>query len=164
MNDLIDDMQAEWAEQRPDIDFSSIGAVVRIQLLAKLLNDNAEQALSQFGLKLWEYDVLSALRRQGRPYEMLASELAQASLLTSGTITTRIDGLENRGLVERRPDSHDRRAINIRLTSKGKELIDKAVAARIDRADEQLSCMTESEIARISSGLRKLFVQMSAHA
>lgn len=162
MNDLVDELLTEWAEERPELDCSALGVVVRVQLLAKLLSDDAEQALNRLGLKLWEYDVLSALRRQGKPFEMLASELAQASLLTSGTITTRIDGLEERGLVKRRPDRNDRRAINIRLTPAGKELIDEAVAARIASANDQLSCISDAERAKISAGLRKIFVSMAA--
>lgn len=162
MNDLVDQLLNEWAEERPELDCSALGVVVRVQLLAKLLGDDAEESLSELDIKLWEYDVLSALRRQGSPYEMLASELAQASLLTSGTITTRIDGLEQRGLVQRRPDTSDRRAINIRLTRKGKALIDAAVAKRIARADRQLSTISAIEIGQISSGLRKILLQMSA--
>ncbi len=156
MNDVIDDMQAAWAEQRPDVDFSSLGAVVRIQLLAKLFNENAEQALAQFGLKLWEYDVLSALRRQGAPYELLASELARASMLTSGTVTTRVDGLERRKLVKRFRDTKDRRIVRTRLTALGLKTIDGAIAARITSADEQLSVLSSREFRSMTSALRKV--------
>ena len=162
MNDVVDQLVTEWGDQRPELDCSSLGVVVRVQLLAKLLSDNAEQALKDHGLKLWEYDVLSALRRQGKPYEMLASELAEASLLTSGTITTRIDGLEERGLAKRRPNQDDRRAINIRLTRAGRDLVDEAVGARIASADEQLDCLPRIEQARVSAGLRKLPVKLAS--
>jgi DNA-binding MarR family transcriptional regulator len=161
MPDLVDDLLNEWARQRPELDCSALGVVVRVQLLAKLLCDGAEESLAEFDLKLWEYDVLSALRRQGKPYEMLASELARDSLLTSGTITTRIDGLEKRGLVKRSPDMNDRRAINIRLTRQGLDAINDAIGARISAAEHQLHRLTDAERHQVSDALRKVLQDMA---
>lgn len=161
MHDLVDQLMIEWGEERPELDCSALGVVVRVQLLAKLLGDAAEMSLQGLGLKLWEYDVLSALRRQGRPYEMSASELANASMLTSGTITTRIDRLEERGLVERRPHPDDRRAVNIRLTAAGRRLVDEAVAARLATAEEQLKRLSTSERTQVSKALRKVFISVA---
>lgn len=156
MNDLVDDLQKEWAEQRPDLDCAPLGVVVRVQHLAKLFSENAEQALARFSLKLWEYDVLSALRRQGTPYELPASELARASMLTSGTVTTRIDGLERRKLVKRRRNTNDRRVVQIRLTALGLTTIDAAIAARMASADQQLRALSSRERKSLISTLRKV--------
>ena len=156
MTDLVDELLDEWADEQPGKDFSALGVVVRIQLLSKLLTEGADQALEDLELRHWEYDVLSALRRQGRPYQMNATELAQASLLTSGTITARIDGLEERGLVERRPCPDDRRAIQIRLTPAGRELINEAIGARLRTANEQLGALTEQQRSNLSAGLRRI--------
>jgi len=161
MGDLVDDLLAEWAEERPDQDFSALGVVVRIQLLSKLLTEGAEEALAELGLKLWEYDVLSALRRQGSPYEMNATELAQASLLTSGTITTRIDGLEARGLVARKPSPEDRRAVQIRLTRAGLALTEKAIAARLASANSQLSFLSARQRSSLSQGLGQMLTRLA---
>lgn len=135
---------------------------MRIQLLAKLLTDKAEQALKEHDLKLWEYDVLSALRRQGSPPELSASELARASMLTSGTITTRIDGLEKRRLVRRRPDPGDRRAILVRLTARGLAKIDDAVAARVAAAEAQLLLLNENQRQQLSSALRNMLAELAS--
>ncbi len=163
MKDLVDELVVDWAEERPELDCSGLGVVLRIQFLAKLLTESAERCLEEFGLKLWEYDVMSALRRQGTPYEMLASELARASMLTSGTITTRIDGLEQRGLVERRPDVSDRRAINVRLTRNGLATIHGAISARMAGAETQLQWLSGKERDALSGALRKLLHGMSDH-
>jgi DNA-binding MarR family transcriptional regulator len=146
----------EWSDECPELDCSALGIVVRVQLLAKLFHDSAERSLRGVGLKLWEYDVLSALRRQGAPYEMIASELADASLLTSGTITTRIDRLEQRGLVERWPSPDDRRTVIVRLTAAGRQLVDQAVGPRLESADEELGGLSVTELDQLSSGLRKI--------
>jgi DNA-binding MarR family transcriptional regulator len=161
MADLVDQLLEGWAEQRPEQDFSALGIVVRIQLLSKLMTESAERALGQLGLKLWEYDVLSALRRQGRPYEMSASELAQASMLTSGTVTTRIDGLEDRGFVERMSSPDDRRAVNIQLTREGRDLIDQAIGARLSSAEAQLDRLSKQERVSVSTALRKLLTDLA---
>ncbi|MDH3673609.1 MAG: MarR family transcriptional regulator [Gammaproteobacteria bacterium] len=156
MNDLVDDLVGAWAEERPELNCDALEAVVRIQLLGKLLSESAEEALEEHGLKLWEYDVLSALRRQGKPYVLAPSDLARESLLTSGTITTRIDRLQDRGLVERTRDATDRRAVRIRLTREGKRVIDTAVATRVDRAERQLACLSNRELDTLASKLRKI--------
>jgi DNA-binding MarR family transcriptional regulator len=161
MRDLVDDLLNEWAGQRPELDCSALGVVVRVQLLAKLLCESAEVSLAEFDLKLWEYDVLSALRRQGKPYEMLASELARDSLLTSGTMTTRIDGLEARGLVARHRDQNDRRAVRIRLTEHGLGVIDDAIGTRISAAENQLRRLDANERHQVSDALRKVLQNMA---
>lgn len=158
MNDVVDRLMAEWGRQRPELDCQSLSIVVRVQLLAKLLGQDAERALAPLKLKLWEYDVLSALRRQGRPYRLPARELARASMLTSGAMTTRIDRLEEKGWVVREADAADRRGVNVRLTRAGRQLIDEAIGARLSIAEQQLSSLGSSERTHVSDGLRKLLV------
>ena len=162
MKDLVDDLLAEWDLEQPERDFSALGIVVRIQLLSKLLADGTEKALDELGLKHWEYDVLSALRRQGRPYQMSATELAEASMLTSGTVTTRVDRLQDRGLVRRKPNPGDRRAVFVELTPEGSALIERAINARLARANAQLECLTRKQRPQLSAGLRTILTHLAA--
>ena len=83
-------------------------------------------------------------------------------MLTSGTVTTRIDGLEERGFVQRRPDLDDRRAVRVRLTRAGLRTIDEAIGARMDSANEQLSALPEAERRALSETLRKLLTDSTA--
>ena len=164
MRDLVDDLQAAWAEERPELDAEALSVVVRIQLLGRLLSRDAEQALEPLGLKLWEYDVLSVLRRQGRPYRLPASELARESMLSSGAMTTRIDRLEERGLVYREADPADRRGVNVVLSEAGLSLVDQALAARLEAAEIQLDSLPARERAAVSGGLRKLLLAQTDNA
>ncbi len=75
--DIIDDLQEDWSEERPDLDSEAMGVVLRIQALDKILGDQVAERLRDFGLQWWQYDVLSALRRQGKPFRMAATELAE---------------------------------------------------------------------------------------
>jgi len=161
MGDQVDQLLQDWNSERPELDYSALGVVVRIQLLGKLLQRSAEVALRPLDLKLWEYDVLSALRRKGKPYEQPATELARLTMLTSGAMTTRIDRLEGKSLVTRTNDLRDRRGVNVKLTKAGLRTIDQAIQTRLDAAEEQLAALNAKECSAISQGLRKLLVAVS---
>lgn len=158
-HDFIDDVQAEWSEQRPDLDAEPMGIVLRIQALAKILAQQAAESLEAFDLQWWQYDVLSALRRQGAPYTMAATELADAVDLTSGAMTNRIDGLESEGWVERLPDPNDRRRVLVCLTPKGLELVEAATGARFDAALSALDGLGMEQRRELSALLRAVLLE-----
>lgn len=160
MKDSVDKLLEQWRQERPELDVSGLGLAVRIELLAKLLRRSTEQSLAKVGLKTWQYDVLSALRRQGPPYELPASELARASLLTSGAMTTRIDHLEAQGLVERHRDLNDRRGVRVCLTARGREVIDAAIHARFMAAESSVRGLDSEERLAVEAGLRKLLLSL----
>lgn len=158
MDDQVDKLLIQWTHERPELDWSGLSVVVRILFLSKVFRQSAEQALAPLRLKLWEYDVLSALRRQGPPFQMPATALARASMLTTGAMTNRIDRLEERGLVIREMEPSDRRGVNVRLTSRGRDLIDAAIEARLTAASAQLQVLSMAERRAVSDGLRKVLL------
>jgi len=156
--DIIDDLQTDWSAQRPELDSDAMGVVLRIQALAKILGDRVAARLLEYGLQWWQYDVLSALRRQGRPFRLTATELAAAGRLTSGAMTNRIDRLETEGLVRRVADPQDRRRVLVQLTPKGRKLVDRATAARFDAATAALGGLTEAQRRQLGDLLRRLLL------
>lgn len=152
--DVIDELQNDWSEQRPDLDSEPMGVVLRIQALAKILGDQTAMRLQEFDLQWWQYDVLSALRRQGKPFVMAATELADTTMLTSGAMTNRIDRLENEGLVRRLKDDRDRRRVLVQLTHKGLKLIEGAAEARFDVAMDALVGLSEPQRESLNTLLR----------
>jgi DNA-binding MarR family transcriptional regulator len=154
--DAVDDILEQWSEERPELETESLGVVVRIMSLSRAFLRQATEALAPLELELFEYDVLSALRRQGRPYGLPATSLAKETGLSSGAMTNRIDKLEERGLVSRNPDESDRRAVIVALTPEGKRAIDDAVQLRLDAADESLQGLSPLEIGNLASLLRKI--------
>ena len=104
----------------------------------------------------WEFDVLAALRRAGEPYELSPGRLLRETLVTSGTMTNRVDRLAARGLVERSPDPDDRRGVIVRLTPEGKSTVDGAFAALLDAEHELLADLPERDRSRLASLLRTL--------
>lgn len=154
--DGVDLMLKQWLLERPDLDTSALAVVVRVLMLHKTFLKMATSALSEDGLELWEYDVLSALRRQGAPFELAATDLAKATSLSSGAMTNRIDRLAAKKLVRRDRDPTDRRGVIVVLTGKGVRVIDKAIQLRLEAADKGIQGLSKKERATLASLLRKV--------
>mgnify|MGYP001822604231 CR=1 FL=1 len=153
-NDVVDDILNQWSEERPELDTAPLSVVIRVMTLHRSFLREATRALEPLGLELWEYDVLSALRRQGEPYALPATGLAKATDLSSGAMTNRIDRLEERGLVSRRADEEDRRSVIVRLTRRGRKVIDEAIQHRLDAADESLRDLDSTQLRELANLLR----------
>ncbi|MDH3363035.1 MAG: MarR family transcriptional regulator [Gammaproteobacteria bacterium] len=154
--DAVDDILEQWSEERPELDTASLGVVIRVMSLYRAFVRQATEALEPLGLELFEYDALSALRRQGKPYALPATRLASATGLSSGAMTNRVDRLEQRGLVRRRRDENDRRGVVVSLTARGRRAIDKAIQLRLDAADESLRSINSRERKELADLLRKV--------
>jgi len=151
--DSVDRLLSQWRSERPDLDVSALGIAIRIDVLAKLLRGNMARSLASVGLKPWQYDVLSVLRRQGRPYSLAASELARESL---GAMTTRIDNLEAAGLVTRETDPDDGRGVRVALTRRGVSVVNRAIEARLAAAELAVEAMSRPRRRRAESVLKEL--------
>lgn len=152
--DRVDEILEQWSEERPDLDTSSLGVVIRVMSLYRSFLRQATEALEGVGLELWEYDVLSALRRQGAPFSLSATRLARETGLSSGAMTNRIDRLETRHFVKRAPDKEDRRSVNVSLTARGRKRIDSAIQHRLDAASDSLQGISGSEQHELADLLR----------
>ncbi len=153
--DTVDEVLDQWSEERPELDTAALGVVIRVMSLYRSFLREATRALEPLGLEMWEYDVLSALRRHGEPFRLSASRLARETGLSTGAMTNRIDRLEDRGLVERQPHASDRRRVMVRLTRQGKKVIDEAIGYRLDAAVESLRELTAKQQAQLAVLLRK---------
>src|SRR5215467_2014716 len=91
LRDEVDDLVAAWQAERPDLDVAPLQVLSRVSRLAKHLDRARRAAFAAHGLEAWEFDVLSALRRHGAPYQLSPGSLLHATLVTSGTMTNRID-------------------------------------------------------------------------
>lgn len=121
--DRIDELIDQVGRLKPHLDLSGLAVTGRILALASRLADRRAVVLSPLGVNLGEFDVLATVRRTG---SSTAAEICQSVMITAGGMTKRLDRLETRGLLERRPDPDDRRVANIALTAEGLRLIDEA--------------------------------------
>ncbi len=155
-SDEVDRIVAAWARERPDVDFEPMQVLSRVGRLAKHLDRARRSAFAASELEPWEFDVLAALRRAGTPYELSPKALLQQTLVSSGTMTNRIDRLVARGLVERRTDPADRRGVLVSMTAEGRERVDGAIRDLLDDEARLLSGLSRADQERLSALLRKL--------
>ena len=162
LRDEVDDLVAEWRAERPDLDVQPLQVLSRISRLARHLDRARRSAFAALGLESWEFDVLSALRRQGPPYQLSPGALLRATLVTSGTMTNRIDGLAAAGLVRRRPDPQDKRGVLVVLTPEGRDRGDAALAGLLGSVEALLAGLGPGERQVLAGLLRVLLAPFDA--
>ncbi|TYL45370.1 MarR family transcriptional regulator [Nocardioides sp. BGMRC 2183] len=156
VRDEVDDLIEAWARERADLDLGPVAVFSRISRLAHHLDKARRASFTAHGIESWEFDVLAALRRAGDPYELSPGKLLRETLVTSGTMTNRVDRLVQRGLVERNPDPSDRRGVLVRLTPEGKDAVDGAFSALLTAERDLLSGLPESDRTALAGLLRQL--------
>lgn len=154
--DSIAELIGEWRRERPDLDPWPLDILGRIQRLSIHLSRNAEQRLQTLGLTWETFSLIVTLRRAGAPYALRPTDIYRKSLLTSGTITNRIDNVVRMGLAVREPDAQDRRSVAIKLTPAGLEMADRAIEMHLAGMADVLSVLSPSERARAASLLSVL--------
>ncbi len=153
--DGVDRIIEQWRRERPDLETTAMAVFGRIYRLARIAGDEGENAYAEFGIGRAEFDVLATLRRSGRPFELSPGALAASMMLSTGGTTARLDRLEKGGLAERRPSPEDRRSVLVRLTPKGRDVVDRAVAAGLARQQSLLSHLSPAQQHRLADLLRE---------
>jgi DNA-binding MarR family transcriptional regulator len=155
-HDEVDRIVGAWVRERPDLDFAPLQVLSRVGRLARHLDRARRSAFTASGLESWEFDVLSALRRAGSPYQLSPKALLQQTLVSSGTMTNRIDRLVARALVERHTDPHDGRGILVTMMDDGRQRVDTAISTLLVSENELLDGLSAGDQERLAALLRKL--------
>lgn len=158
VRDDVDGIVLAWRRERPDLDVSPLEVLSRVSRLARHLDIARRHAFDQWGLVGWEFDVLSALRRSGHPYQLSAGELVRQTLVTSGTMTNRIDRLVDHGMVARSASAQDRRTVLITLTDAGREAVDGALAGLVEDERQLLAGLSPQERDGLATLLQRLLM------
>ena len=156
MSDEVDQLIAAWRRERPDLDVTPLEVLSRVSRLARHLDLARRAAFHAVGLETWEFDVLAALRRAGQPYALSPGQIGTQTLVTSGTMTNRVDRLEGRRLVRRERDPLDRRGVSVVLTEAGKREVDSALTDLLERERSILAGLPAAEQASLATALRTL--------
>jgi DNA-binding MarR family transcriptional regulator len=160
VEDEVDRLVEAWARARPDLDLGPMEVLSRVSRLSHHLDLARRTAFADHGIEPWEFDVLAALRRAGPPYELSPGRLLRETLVTSGTMTNRVDRLVGRSFVERLPDPRDRRGVLVRLTDLGRSTVDGALASLLEHERPLLAPLTPEERVQLALLLRRLAVSV----
>lgn len=156
LTDEVDELVRAWHRERPDLDTSPMEVLSRVTRLARYLDRQRRTAFARHRLESWEFDVLAALRRSGAPYQLSPGRLLRETMVTSGTMTNRVDRLVERGLVVRTSHPEDRRGVLVRLTAEGKQSVDSAISDLMSAEQEILAALPSAQREQLAESLRQL--------
>ena len=160
--DEVDQLLAAWRLERPDVDVSPLEVFSRVSRVAVYADRERRDAFDAHGLEPWGFDVLAALRRAGSPYALSPTALIRSTLVTSATMTHRIDRLESAGLVTRAPDPQDRRGVRVALTDAGRERVDAALSDLVRAEEALLAGVSDAERSTLAALLRRILRPLEA--
>ena len=156
--DEVDAVVEAWSRERPDLDVTPMRVLSRVTRLARHLDRQRAAAFSAHGLEPWEFDVLAALRRAGGANQLSPGQLLRETMVTSGTMTNRVDLLAARGLVQRDLRPEDKRGVLVRLTDAGRAAVDAALADLLAAERQLLAGLDEGDQHQLARTLRRLLV------
>jgi DNA-binding MarR family transcriptional regulator len=156
VEDEVDRLVRGWRRALPEVDVSPLEVLSRVSRLARHLDRQRAVVFARHDLEIWSFDVLSALRRADPPHHLSPGQLLAQTLVTSGTMTNRLDHLERRGLVRRRPDPSDARSVRVQLTAAGRRRVDAALTELAEREDAILTSLDDTERATLAGLLRRV--------
>ena len=156
--DHIDKIIKQWHQERPDLDVEPMEVIGRIKQLSQYLLREMDKTFFVHGLNGASFDVLATLRRSGAPYGLSPSDLVASTMVTSGTMTNRIDQLVKAGLVERTPNPQDARGFIISLTNEGHVLIDRVLNDHVKTQAQLTAVLTKEDKKSLNSILRKFLI------
>nr|WP_314263238.1 MarR family transcriptional regulator [uncultured Moellerella sp.] len=158
--DRIDKVVNQWQRERPDLDVSSMGLIGRVRNIDLHLTREMEKVFAEFGLNVSSFDVLATLRRTGHPYRLSPGEMLATLMVTSGTMTNRIDQLEKAGLVLRESNPADGRGFLISLTDKGLALIDRAIESHVKNQGRLVAGLTTEQQQQLNQLLSQFLTSL----
>lgn len=152
---------AQWAKERPELDTLPMAVLGRLSEAAQVVDrDHYGPLFARFGLQRGDFDVLATLRRAGKPFALSPTALYEATMVSSGTMTSRLDRLERAGLLRREPDPKDRRGSRVVLSADGLRLIDEAVGAHVENQHRIVAALSRDEQEQLSTLLAKLVTSL----
>ena len=158
MQDEVDQILSAWRRERPDLAVAPMALWSRIKRLDQYLDMARRSAYAEHGLEVWEFDVLAALRRNGKPDRLTPGQLLRETHVTSGTMTNRVDRLVERGFVTRESHPDDGRGVLVCLSDSGRQRVDAAMDSLLATERSLLGDMSEADLDRLAGELRGLLV------
>lgn len=139
-----------------------MGVIGRLSRVSLHFDAAMEKTFRRYGLTASGFDVLATLRRSGPPFTLSPGELLDATMVTSGTMTNRLNRLVEKGLVSQAPNPADSRGKLIALTEAGRRLVDETVAAHLATQRALLAPLAPQEWDVLAGLLARLLPDKAA--
>jgi DNA-binding MarR family transcriptional regulator len=162
VDDEIQQLVEQWRPERPDLDLDAMATIARLLQLGRLLDAAIAELAAEHGVLPAEGDILFALRRSGAPYRLSPSAISGSLLVSSGTLTSRLDRLERKGLIERVPHPEDRRSMEVELTPQALKQVDEVVTVHVHNEQRILEALSERERAALDRSTSKLIARIAS--
>ncbi|MFC9927507.1 MarR family winged helix-turn-helix transcriptional regulator [Streptomyces sp. NPDC127190] len=160
--DTVAAVVRQWRAVHPELPTGPMEIIGRINRCAALLQQAEDAPLRRAGLSRAEFDLLGALRRTG--HELTPGELARETFSSGAAVTKRLKQLTERGLVERRGDTRDRRVAHVRLTDAGRDLVDGILPEQLAYETAVLSVLTPDAQHEVASLLSELLTGLEGRS
>jgi DNA-binding MarR family transcriptional regulator len=124
-----------------------------------------DKALRHHNLSRAGREALAVIEGAGQP--LSPTSIAQRLIVTTASVTSLLDTLERRGLVERQPDPRDRRGLLVALTPDGQAIVDEflpQVVAVQTAAMAPLSEPQRQQLVKLLSAVRGGVANVDAEA
>ncbi|MCH8623081.1 MarR family transcriptional regulator [Undibacterium sp. TS12] len=154
--DAVDQILEQWRNARPDLDCSPMENIGRLRRCSDLLGRALDATFNDFGMSAWEFDMLATLRRSSTTFCMSPTDLFSKLMVTSGTMTHRLQKLEASGWITRLQNPDDARSMLVQLTDAGKDLVDRALLAHVENERRIMSGLSVGELKQLNEGLRAM--------
>lgn len=154
----VENIRSNW----PEAVSSQMECFLLIQRVARLLRENANESLRQFGVSFTEFEVLAALRASPPPHKLLPTELYDAMLISSGGLTKVLKSLEERSFISRPQHHGDRRQRPVALQAKGRKLAERGFSSILtaDEAATSSAAISITDYRRTGSQLMRLAIAL----
>lgn len=157
--DSVDRLLEDWHAVRPSLDFTPVGVVSRLGRVRGHIDTELDRLFAQHGLTAPGFAVLVTLARLNQAGGVSQRRLMDELGLTSGTVSVRMDRLEEMGLIQREPDPEDKRNTRITLTAEGRALFERIVPDHLENERRLLAALSDAERELLVAVLGKLLVE-----
>jgi len=134
----------------------ALDAYIKLTRASESLNARVHQHLSDYKISTSQFAVMEILKHLGPQCQ---KDLGSKLLKSGGNIVMIIDNLEKRGLVSREREAKDRRYVTVKLTQKGRNLINKIFPNHVNGIVEGMSILNIKEQEELGRLCRKLGLQ-----
>lgn len=151
---LADRAIVEYRRKRNKEDADALSLSIYLIAIGRTIERDIERCLAPFQLNYTDFDVVATLYRADRG-SITQTQLMQTAIVTSGSMTTCINRLIKRGLVNRNIDPDDRRRRIIELTDDGRSIAEVALDARLRASAGLLQGLPKHRQAALLKALRQ---------